>query len=111
MLPGSTVSDIARGESETPGLGASDEAALSQLHPLTHEAASVLLGRPALGRRLPPGVHVRAVFPGQRLYHLAIRRRVPVPVLVQGGRYRVRRLARVHVTLDFPRDQIRCSSS
>ena len=88
VLPGSTVADIARGESETPGLGTSDEAALSQLHPLTHEAASVLLGRPALGRRLPPGVHVRAVFPGQRLYHLAIRGRVPVPVLVQGGRYR-----------------------
>ena len=49
-LPGTTVADIARSESETPGLGASDEATVSQLHPLTPEAASALLGKPGLGR-------------------------------------------------------------
>ena len=55
VLPGATAADIARSESETIGLGASDEATLSQLQPLTHEAAGVLLGAPALGRKLPAG--------------------------------------------------------
>ena len=47
VLPGGTAGDIARSESETIGLGASDEATLSQLQPLTQEAAGVLLGAPA----------------------------------------------------------------
>ncbi len=106
VISGSSAADIARAETET-GLGATDEAALSQLHPLTHEAAGILLGRPALGRRLPGGAQIRSVFPGQRLYRLAIRGRVPIQVVLPGGRRRVRRLARVYVTLDFPRDQIR----
>jgi hypothetical protein len=109
VLPGGTAADIARGERETPGLGATDEAALSQLHPLTHEAAGVLFGRPALGRRLPPGVTIRSVYPGQRLYKFVIRGRLPLsaPGIVPYGRRWVRRLPRVHVVLDFPRDQIR----
>jgi hypothetical protein len=37
-LPGTTVADIARSETETPGLGAADEATVSQLHPLTNES-------------------------------------------------------------------------
>ena len=41
-LPGTTVADIARSESETPGLGASDEAAYFQLLPLTPRVASAL---------------------------------------------------------------------
>ena len=36
---------------EMPGLGAADEATLSQLQPLTHEAAAVLLGSPRSGAR------------------------------------------------------------
>ena len=54
-LPGTTVADIARSETETPSLGASDEAAVAQLHPLTREAASALLGKPGLGRSPLPG--------------------------------------------------------
>ena len=38
------ITPIARNEIETPGLGAADEATLSQLQPLTNEAAGVLLG-------------------------------------------------------------------
>ena len=64
VLPGSTAADIARSESETIGLGASDEATLAQLQPLTHEAAGVLLGTPGLGRRLPAGVNIRNVAAG-----------------------------------------------
>ena len=57
------------------GLGAADEVTLSQLHPLTQEAAGVLLGRPGLGRRLSPGTTIRTLRPGQRVFHLVVGRR------------------------------------
>ena len=40
VIPGGTTTDIARHEAEVSGLGATDEATLSQLQPLTNEAAS-----------------------------------------------------------------------
>jgi hypothetical protein len=106
VIPGGTAADIARHETETPGLGAADEVTLSQLHPLTDEAASVLLGKPGLGRRLRLGSSIRTVAPGQRLFHMVVGRR-PVTILGQAGRRRVRRLVRVDVILDVPRDQVR----
>lgn len=104
-VPGSTVADIVRFETETLGLGAPDAGAVSQFHALTPEAAGVLLGRPALGRRLPPGVSVRTVPAGQRLYVLAGRRVRMIPGV--SGRRRVRRLAHVNVLLDAPHDRVR----
>jgi hypothetical protein len=106
VLPGGTAADIVRNETETPGLGAADEATLSQLQPLTNEAASVLLGKPGLGRTLRPGSNVRTLVPGQRLYHLDLGRR-PLTAATVTGRPRVRRLVRVHVILDAVRDQLR----
>ena len=106
-LPGTTVADIARSEAETPGLGASDEATLSQLHPLTRNAASVLLAKPALGRLAPPGSNRRNIAVGQRLFHLVIPGRRPLTVPVTIGRRRVRRLFHIVVRLDVPQDQIR----
>ncbi len=106
VLPGGTAADIARHETETPGLGAADEATLTQLQPLTHEAASVLLGRPGLGRRLLPGATIRALAPGQRVFHMVVGRR-PVTIIAPLGRHRVRRLVRVNVVLDAPRDEVR----
>ena len=44
--PGGTAADIARSESETLGSVIGDEVTLSQLQPLTHEAAGALLGAP-----------------------------------------------------------------
>jgi hypothetical protein len=105
-LPGTAVTDIAQSESETPGLGASDEAALSQLHPLTAEAASTLLGKPGLGRPLPPGTTRFHLPAGLRLYHLAIPGRRPLIVPGAAGQRRVRRLFHVELTIDIPKDQI-----
>ena len=107
VLPGGTAADIARNESETIGLGASDEATLSQLQPLTHEAAGALLGAPALGRKLPPGANIRTVMGGQRLYHLAIAGKRPLTARTQRDRNRVRRLTRVYVTIDNTKDVVR----
>ena len=106
VLAGGTAADIARNETETPGLGAADEVTLSQLQPLTHEAAGVLLGRPGLGRTLRPWSSIRTVAPGQRVFHMSVGRR-PVTVVGPAGRRRVRRLVRVNVILDGPRDQVR----
>ena len=104
-LPGATIGDIARSESETPGLGASDEATIAQFQALTPEAAGILLGKPGLGRKLPPSVDRRNLPAGLRLYHLATAAR---PLTVAGaGRLRVRRMAHIKVTLDCTRDQIR----
>ena len=106
-LPGATLADIARNERETPGLGASDEATVSQLHPLTPEAASALLGKPGLGRSQLQGSDRQNVAAGQRLFHLAIPGRRPLTVPGKFGRRRVRRLPHINVTLDGPQDQIR----
>ena len=106
-LPGTTVADIARSETETPGLGASDEAAVSQLHPLTPEAASALLGKPGLGRSPLQDSARQNVAAGQRLFHLAIPGRRPLTIPGRSGRRRVRRLFHINVTLDAPQDQIR----
>jgi len=106
-LPGTTVADIARGESETLGLGASDEATVSQLHPLTREAASALLGKPGLGRHSIRGLGRWNIPAGQRIYYLAIPGKRPLTFHGKWGRRRVRRLLHLNVTLDGPQDQIR----
>jgi hypothetical protein len=106
-LPGTTVADIARSETETPGLGASDEATVSQLHPLTPQAASVLLGKPGLGRSAPAGSNTWNVAAGQRLFHLVIPGGRPLTIPGPLGRRRLRRLFHINVTLDIPGDQIR----
>jgi hypothetical protein len=105
-LPGTTVADIARSESETPGLAASDDATVSQLHPLTPQAASTLLGKPGLGRSLPLGSDRQNVAAGQRLFHLAIPGKRPLTVPGVGTRRRVRRLLHINVILNGPQDQI-----
>ena len=84
---------MARLESETVGLGPGDGVAASQFHPLTPEAAEVLLGKPGLGRPLAPGTSVRTLPAGQRLYVIAGRRPLVVPG--RAGLRRGRRLAHV----------------
>lgn len=105
-LPGTTIGDIARGERETIGLGGADEVTAAQLHPLTPEAANVLLGKPGLGR---PIAHLdrRNVDSGQRLYHLAIPGARSLIVPGVAGRRRVRRLSHLNVVLDGAKDEVR----
>ncbi|MCA1636675.1 MAG: hypothetical protein LC802_24155 [Acidobacteria bacterium] len=109
-LPGTTIADIARSESESLGLGSSDEATTDQLHPLTREAAGVLLGKPSLGRMLPWGSDSRNVASGQRLFYAAIPRTRPRTVtVVSGGRPRPLRRSHINLTLNTARDEIRVS--
>jgi hypothetical protein len=106
-LPGTTIADIARSESTSLGLGASDEATTDQLHPLTREAAGVLLGKPALGRTPPWGSDSRNIASGQRLFFPAIPGMRPRTVPGISGRRRPLRRSHVNVTLNCARDVIR----
>jgi hypothetical protein len=103
-LPGTTSSDIARGERENLGPGQSDEANAEQLHPLTPQAAAILLGKPGLGRAFPAGWQGGRLAAGQRLFGLASRRRM---LMMPGHHRRPRRRMRVYVTLDDVQDQVR----
>lgn len=108
-LPGTTLPELARLEEATPGLGSSAEQSTAQLHPLTPEAAGLLLGEPGLGRPSSPRYlsDRRNIAVGQRFYHLAIPGRRPLLMAEPRGRSRLRRPSSLRVTLDFPTDQIR----
>lgn len=102
-LPGTTASDIVNGENRgdsMASIGGADE-----LHPLTREAAGSLLGRPALGREAPVGTGPNRLPAGQRLYRIALPGRRPSSRGPGGAR--VRQRARVYLTLDAVRSQLR----
>jgi hypothetical protein len=72
-IVGTKLYMIARGE-RIPGLGTTGRFGYKQLHPLTVEAASLLLNEPKLGRDFPPQFttrrHHTAI--GQRFFYLEI---------------------------------------
>lgn len=98
-LPGTTLADIARGEREWLGAGASDEANAAQLHPLTPQAAAVLLGKPGLGRAWRPGTRHRPLAGGQRFYALRVAGALPAA--------QRRRPLHLRLTLDLVRGELR----
>lgn len=106
-LPGTTASDIVRGES---GSLASDLVDAAQLQLLTREAAGALLGRPGLGRNPSPGTSPSALPAGSRLYHIAVPgRHLPFSPLRRRGGQRGRRMLHLNVVLDSVRQQLRVS--
>lgn len=91
---GGRLGDIAQHD-RVRGLGAPGDAT-SRLHPLTHEAAGILLQEPGLGRPSHGGpLHPRV---GDRAYFLEI---VDAPPSVPG------RASSLAITVDFPDDAIR----
>lgn len=106
-LPGTMLPDIAREESETPGMGTASTKGAAQLHPLTPKAAGMLLGEPKMGRNVPPGTDRRNVGVGQRLYHLSIPGKRMLTAPGKDGKPHPRRLGGLRVTLDCPKDEIR----
>ena len=107
-LPGTTLPDIAREESEMPGMGtASATGAAAQFHPLTPKVAGMLLGEPRMGRNVPSGTSRRNVGVGQRLYHLSIPGKRLLTTPGKDGKPHMRRPGGLRVTLDCPKDEIR----
>lgn len=106
-LPGTTLPDIAREESEAPGMGATGTKGAAQLHPLTTKAAGMLLGEPRMGRNAPPGTNRQNVGVGQRFYRLSIPGKRQLTAPGADGRPRLRRSGGLRVTLDCAKDEIR----
>jgi len=106
-IPGTHLPEIARLEEHTPGLGTADS--YGQLHPLTHEAAGMLLGEPELGRDAAAeevaDPHAAPV--GQRLYYLEVPGKRPLTAPGLPGRAHTRRPTQLRLVLDFPKDEIR----
>lgn len=111
-IPGTWLSRISSLEKNVPGLGGRTEESWSQIHPLTVEAAGMLLQQPGLGRDVAPRF-VRSrnlIGVGQRFYYLEItgaRRPVRLPTEVVYGC--PPRSSAVNITIDLRagRDEIR----
>ena len=100
-MPGTSLIRIAHGEPESIGLGRGD--AYWKLHPLTHEAAGLLLGEPGLGRTVDHRylASPERICVGQRFYQLELpERRIHV------GR-RMVSSSHVNVTVNFPKEHLR----
>jgi hypothetical protein len=106
-LPGTTLPDIAREESETPGGGAAGTQGAAQLHPLTPKAAGLLFGEPRMGRHMPRGTHRRHVGVGQRLYRLRTPGMRLLTAVGKDGKPHPRRLGGLRVTLDCVKNEAR----
>jgi hypothetical protein len=81
------------------------------MHPLTPEAAGVLLDEPSLGREVDPG-HSNShlgMEVGQRFYYLEIPGKPPLMNHGPDGRTRPRRKSRLGLTLDFRANRIALS--
>ncbi|MBK9306034.1 MAG: hypothetical protein IPM58_02840 [Nitrospira sp.] len=101
-LPGTELFDIANQENYVPGLRGGYGFNYALLHPLTTQAAGLLLGEPALGRNVPaPYLSDRhRILPGQRFYYLELPGTQPQTVLEEGF-LGLRRPSGTNLTLDF----------
>jgi hypothetical protein len=105
-MPGMRLSEIIRGE-EVIAKGNGEEGH-HQLHPLTRDAAALLLDQPELGRDAGPGETGDPTAPqvGQRFYYLEIPGKRPLMVVTPGGRAHVRRRSRSRIIFHFPKNEI-----
>ena len=105
-----SVADLARHEEEVPGLGSSEEVSTAQLHPLTTQAAGLLLNDPSLGRETPSAAldDRRALVRGQRLYHLGVKGVRPLLIPGTVPKAKVRRASGIkNIELDFKTNQLK----
>lgn len=106
-IPGTHLTDISRLEESSLGLTSQD--GYEQLHPLTSEAAGLLLGEPELGRDVDqkyladPDITTA----GQRFYYLEVPGKRPLKMPESPGRAKSRRTTSLRTILDFPRNEIK----
>jgi hypothetical protein len=109
-IPGTWLSSIARNEKSVSGLGSARREAWSLIHPLTSEAAGLLLNEPGLGRTVDPLFLARRgrLAVGQRLYFLEIPgARVRMAPRWPSKSLRPARSSQTRLVLDFPTRQLR----
>lgn len=73
-IKGTTLSQLTLQEKSIPGLGNASRKAYNQIHPLTVQAASTLLGQPGLGKnvRSISNRNRNLIFDGERFFYLQI---------------------------------------
>ncbi|NUP11047.1 MAG: hypothetical protein HOW73_33800 [Polyangiaceae bacterium] len=96
-IPRTRLARIALHE-QVRGLGSAEAEVVSQIHPLTPEAASLLLGAPRMGRTLDEDTDPSNPSIGQRYYYLEVDEAPARPL----GRE-----SHLHVMVDVPKDEIR----
>ncbi len=108
-VPGATLPDIAMHEKNVRGLGTSRREAWSLIHPLTPEAAGILLKEPGLGRQVDAKFLAdrNVVTVGQRFYYLETPQARPRTITGPRGRSRAPRVAQTKVRFDFPKGELR----
>jgi len=109
-IPGTTLSQISRYENNIPGLGLG-KYAYTQLHPLTPEAAGMLLGEPGLGCLMPSRYLAsrRRIGVGQRFYYLEIPGTQLHMTSMVGTAVQMMHSCGLKLILDFSLQQIRVS--
>jgi hypothetical protein len=106
-LPGTVLGEVARLDSDGNG---NNVASPADFHPLTPEAAALLVREPGLGRRASPAnlSAPRNLAVGQRFYRVAVPgRRVAVVSSPSAAKGRPRRRTCLQTVLDFPSDKVR----
>lgn len=108
-VPGASLPDIAMHEKQVRGLGSNRREAWSLIHPLTPEAAGILLNEPGLGRPVDAKFLAdrNVITVGQRFYYLEMQAVRPRTIVTARGVQRSARTARVKVHFDFPRGELR----
>lgn len=105
-IPGTSLSQIVQQETAVPGLGVGSD---DQLHPLTPEAAGILLGEPGLGRAVSERHLDEPSLPavGQRYFYLEIEEALPQIAAIRSRSGAGGRSSQLALTFDFPSDCIR----
>ena len=107
VMAGGSLRDIARNDPELSGGGGVP--AWQMLHPLTREAAGLLLREPGLGRDVPRRYldqPARAPAVGQRFYAFRSTDAVPQLFVAPGGRPVLRQPSEVTLAFDFIRGRL-----
>jgi hypothetical protein len=106
-IPGTRLSDIANHEDQISRFTPNHDDTL--LHPLTNEAAALLIGEPELGRDADETQVESSHDPsaGQRYYYLEVPGRRPLTIPGTSGQTKARRISRTRLILDFPKNEIR----
>lgn len=104
-IPGTKLTDIARLEQNNSNNLVGHE----QLHPLTREAATTLLGEPELGNDEDSQEinNPNSSQPGQRFYYMEIPGKKLLTIPGLKGKTKGRRSTRLKLYLDFPKKEIR----
>lgn len=109
-IPGTMLSQIAFLEKKTPGLGSGREEAWSKIHPLTMQAAGLLLHEPGLGRDMDARwtESRNRIGVGQRFYYIEIAGGGGGGGVI--GPSICRAASEVNITIDLPSSQIRVNA-